>query len=39
MMKLLFDGEENFELTDEGSIGKNLGVDTRKHEDSTRELR
>ena len=39
LIKYLFNGEENFELTDEGNVDKNIGVDMRKHNDGTCELR
>ena len=39
LIKSLFNEEENFELTDEGNIDKYLGVDIRKHNDGTHELR
>ena len=38
-IKLLMNGEENFELTDEGNIDKYLGVDIKSYEDSTHEIR
>ena len=39
LIKYLFNGEENFELTDEGNVDKKIGVDMRKHNDGTCELR
>ena len=38
-VKSLFEGDEKFELTDEGSIDKYLGVDVKKLKDGTYELR
>ena len=38
-IKSLFEGIENFELTDEGNIDKYLGIDIQKHKDGTYELR
>jgi len=38
-LKSLFDGDEKFELTDEGDIDKYLGVDVNKVDDGVFELR
>ena len=38
-VKSLSEGDENFELTDEGSIDKYLGVDITTHQDGTYELK
>ena len=38
-IKSLFEGIENFELTDESDINKYLSIDIQKYKDSTYELR
>ena len=38
-IKLLFKGEENFDLTDEGSIDKYLGVEIVKRQDRMYKLK
>ena len=38
-VKSLFEGDEKFELTDEGNIDKYLGVDVKLHDDGLHELR
>ena len=38
-IKSLIDGLDNFELTDEGNIDKDLGVEISRHRDGMHELK